>query len=39
VSHLKPIDRAAVLVLIPLWIVCFALALRTQVYFYGFAPV
>jgi class 3 adenylate cyclase len=39
VSHLKAIDRAAVLILAPLWAVCFALALRTQVDFYGFAPL
>ena len=30
-SRLTPLDRALVLILVPLWVVCFALGVRTQV--------
>jgi class 3 adenylate cyclase len=30
-SRLAPLDRALVLILVPLWVVCFALGVRTQV--------
>ena len=30
-SRLAPLDRALVLILVPIWVVCFALAVRTQV--------
>ena len=39
VSHLKATDRAAALILVPLWVLCFALAIRTQVELHGFVPV
>ncbi len=30
-SRLTPLDKALVLILVPLWVVCFALGVRTQV--------
>jgi class 3 adenylate cyclase len=38
-SRLGPFDKAMVLILVPLWAVCFGLALKTQLDFHGFAPV
>jgi len=31
VSRLAPLDKALVLILVPLWVVCFALGVRTQI--------
>ncbi len=30
-SRLAPLDKALVLILVPIWVVCFALGVRTQV--------
>ena len=30
-SRLAPLDKALVLILVPLWVVCFSLSIRTQV--------
>jgi hypothetical protein len=38
-SRLAPLDKALVLILVPLWVVCFVLALRTQVVCGGIPPV
>jgi class 3 adenylate cyclase len=38
-SRLGPLDRALVLVLVPLWILCFGLAVRSQLLGHGVAPV
>ena len=38
-SRLTPLDKVLVLVLVPLWVIVFALALRTQVQGGGFAAV
>ena len=35
-SRLSPLDKALVLILVPLWVVCFALALKTQVHGGGY---
>ncbi len=37
--RLAPLDRALVLILVPLWLVCFALSVRTQVQGLGFAQL
>jgi len=29
-SRLSPLDKALVLILVPLWVICFGLAVRTQ---------
>jgi class 3 adenylate cyclase len=39
VSRLSPLDRVLIIVLVPLWLVCFGLALRTQLQDQGVAPV
>jgi class 3 adenylate cyclase len=38
-SRLAPLDKALILILVPIWIVCFALALRTQVQGFGLGGV
>jgi hypothetical protein len=30
-SRLAPLDKALVLILVPLWVVCFGLAVKTQI--------
>ena len=36
-NRLAPLDKALVLILVPLWVVCFALSVRTQVQGQGIA--
>ena len=38
-SRLAPLDKALVLILVPLWVVCFALSVQTQVRGGGWAVV
>ena len=38
-KRLTPLDRALVLILVPLWVVCFALGVRTQLRGGGFVGV
>ncbi len=37
--HLAPLDKALVLILVPLWAVCFVLGVRMQVEGGGEAPI
>ncbi len=38
-SRLAPLDKALVLILVPLWVVCFALAVKTQIDGGGYASL
>jgi hypothetical protein len=38
-SRLAPLDKALILILVPLWAACFALSLRSVLSQAGFSPI